>query len=282
LHIAGLHKQITDLLTSLEQKNAKVGLAIIATLVEQKTDIQYFLLQILTALHQMLLEDVGINHPKSDSSVATLPRMKLSDIQVLSQLLSEAYLAGKQAIIPQFPLELAIIEWCFTHKNTEPIENIAPIANIGVRLDRNKNTVLTVRPDEATVSVSSLRKQVGDIVKDKALYGEKKVETDATESIVTTSVQLFDFTKDGEITKEWLTAFWQCLISEMKKHNHTIAGVLRSCKIASFDRKSLVIEAAYQFHKDKLGDGKNMTALEQLCKTLLGNPISVTIILKGK
>ena len=287
LHVAGLQKQIGELLTHLQKKDAKAGLAIIAGLVEQKTDIQYFLQQILTLLHELLLQEIEGKSEKLKVK-RDLPAFTIEEIQKLSQLLSEAYMAGKQAVIPQFPLELAIIEWCFansesrTVNNEQNIKNIAPIADIAVKLDRNKNTVLTVKPEEAIVSVSSLRKQVGEIAKEKALYGEKKEEEVAVDPIVMTSVSLLHFSKDGEITKEWLETFWKCLISEMKNYNHTIAGVLRSCRIASFDRKNLTIEAAYQFHKDKLGDGKTMAAIEQLCKTLIGSPIVVTIVLKGK
>jgi hypothetical protein len=94
-------------------------------------------------------------------------------------------------------------------------------------------------------------------------------------------VSILDFSAEGEITSSWLAAFWKALISEMKHHNHTLAGVLRGCMIKSFDRKHLIIETAYKFHKEKLDEGKTMKVLESVCKTLTGKPIGITIVLKS-
>src|SRR5438105_2201878 len=116
--------------------------------------------------------------------------------------------------------------------------------------------------DESEVSVSSLRKQVGTMKKLKALYGEKKTE-DVTEeeiTITTTSVELMHTNGDGSVTKEWMEHFWSNLISEMKKYNHTVAGVLRGCTIKSYSEQKLIIQTAYKFHKERLDDMKNREA----------------------
>ena len=57
---------------------------------------------------------------------------------------------------------------------------------------------------------------------------------------------------DGTVTKEWMEHFWNNLIGEMKKYNHTVAGVLRGCTIKSYADQKLIIQTAYKFHKERL------------------------------
>ena len=138
--------------------------------------------------------------------------------------------------------------------------------------------VVGTTPEDVTVS--SLRKQVGAIQKNKALYGEPKPVEDDTKVLETTTVELMKALANGEVTKEWQDVLWRSIISEMKQHNHTIAGVLRGCTIKSYGNKQLIIETAYKFHKERLDDMKTRDALLKICKTLTGNEIKIEVELK--
>jgi hypothetical protein len=82
------------------------------------------------------------------------------------------------------------------------------------------------------------------------------------------------------VTKEWLDHFWDNLILEMKKHNHTVAGVLRGCKIRKYADNQLIIETAYAFHKERLDELKNREALLSVAKLLTGKEIEIAVELK--
>jgi hypothetical protein len=129
---------------------------------------------------------------------------------------------------------------------------------------------------EEGVTVGTLRKQIGAIKKNQALYGEPKEKKEQV-TITTTSVELMDASPNGEVTTEWTSAFWKQIISEMKNHNHTIAGVLRGCVLKSFDKKLLIIQTNYKFHKERLDDAKTREALIKICKLLTGKEVEVKV-----
>ena len=133
------------------------------------------------------------------------------------------------------------------------------------------------------LTVHTLRKQVGDMKRKEALYGvpQKPVKDDEI-TIETTTVELMHTPGDGEVTKEWLDLFWRNLINETKKHNHTVAGVLRSCAIKSFTKQGLIIETAYKFHKERLDDIRNMQEISKICKELTGNEMEIVVELRSK
>ncbi|MEK9178271.1 MAG: DNA polymerase III subunit gamma/tau [Patescibacteria group bacterium] len=66
------------------------------------------------------------------------------------------------------------------------------------------------------------------------------------------------------------------LIEEVKKVNHSVAGVLRSCSI-SLKNGIAVLETPYKFHKEKLDDKKNKAMLEKILGEMTGKKISLQI-----
>ncbi len=281
LHIGGIVKSSKEFLRLLKERDTKRALEFIERLIQEKNDLSYFTQELLSLLHEKFLLIIESDRDKSSDDFS------LEDIKELVYLFGQAYNEIKSAYLPQLPLELAVVEWSQTTNSnsqhsgeTVKIEEVTEKRNI--RLE-DKTFDKKINKEEE-ITVSHLRKQVGAMAKIKALYGEDAVvKTKPVEenNIITHSVSLLHFSASDEITPQWLDLFWKSIISEMKSYNHTIAGVLRSCKIKDFDRKTLIIEAAYKFHKDKLGEDKTLTALENVCKSLLGGPVVISIVLRA-
>jgi hypothetical protein len=194
---------------------------------------------------------------------------------VLTELFSKAYQDMKYAVLPQLPLELAVIEWC---EVSQDHAKISPTSNA-----TNEQQTKSYIAQDTEVSVNSLRKQVGTMKKLKALYGapaSPQVSKDDEVVIKTTSVELLHTSGDGSVTKEWIEVFWRSLIDEMKKYNHTVAGVLRGCTIKSYADQRLIIQTSYKFHKERLEDMKNHDSLMKVSKLLTGNDIQIEIELR--
>jgi DNA polymerase-3 subunit gamma/tau len=257
--VAGIEQLLQQLLQSLREENVKGSLEIVKASVEQGIDTKHFIQRLIEFLHTMLIMTVSEKDKQAEFS--------LEEIIFLVDLFSKAYTDTKTAVIPQLPLELAIIEY-----RNQLAQGVSQVQTTEIQVTQTKN--------ESGVTVSSLRKQIGTIKKVQALYGTPKTDDKNEPSIKTTTVELMKASPNGEITTEWLDAFWKNLISEMKSFNHTIAGVLRGCSIKSFDKQILVIETLYQFHKDKLSEMKTLAALEQSCKLLTGKNVSVKVELK--
>lgn len=264
-NISSIKQHVSDLLHALSAKDTKKGIQIIAAIGEQGVDLKHFLQALMEELHAKLLIRTGITQT-NDEDV-----LEISEIRALFDLLSKAYTEMKYAVLPQLPLELAVIEYCHVSR---PKPLAKPQASVAPTQEE--------QPEEKEVTVSSLRKQVGTIKKIQALYGEqKKDETENAEKVVEVSkVELMHAPADGVYTKEWIDALWRHIIAEMKQHNHTIAGVLRGCSIKSYDKNTLIILASYKFHKERLDEMKTRVALVQVCKLLTGNDVSVEVELK--
>jgi DNA polymerase-3 subunit gamma/tau len=278
--VASSKHQLANMIESLEACNEKAAMMIIQSVVEQGMDVKQFIIQLTNTIHGLLLQKIGVEQNlnfKVQSSELTIVEMRN-----LLILLNKAYNEMKYAVLPQLPLELAIIEWGrLLEKNTEVKKDLSSkIQDSGEKQDLRKSAPESVKITNNDITVTTLRKQVGDIARVKSLYGEKEVVMEEKPLVKVTDFSLLNIS-NTEITKDWMDKFWHVYINEIKQYNHTIAGVLRSCHITKFDKKELVIETAYEFHKTKLSDGKTREILESVCKTLTGTAMKVEVVLRG-
>jgi len=302
--VASSKHQVANMIKSLEACNESEGMKIIQSIVEQGMDVKQFIIQLTNSIHGLLLQKAGIEQDlrlKIQES-----RLSIQEIRDLLILLNRAHSEMKYAVLPQLPLELAIIEWGglsspaenegarlrsaswrrdkggngLLKKNTEDKKDLSSkIQDSGEKQDVRKSAPESVKITNKDITVTTLRKQVGDIARVKSLYGEKEVVIEDKPLVKVTDFSLLNIS-NTEITQEWMDKFWHVYINEIKQYNHTIAGVLRSCHITKFDKKELVIETAYEFHKTKLSDGKTREILESVCKTLTGTAMKVEVVLK--
>ena len=68
----------------------------------------------------------------------------------------------------------------------------------------------------------------------------------------------------------------------MKVYNHSVAGVLRGCKVISYDNDRLVIEAGFKFHKERLDDPKAKEILRNVVSEIAEKNVEIAVKLKGE
>jgi DNA polymerase III gamma/tau subunit len=82
---------------------------LVSKLVEQGVDMKYFIEQLINTLHSFLLHKVGVES-KEEFSIFNF-QFSIEETKRLVELLAKAHAELKYAVLPQIPLELAIVEW---------------------------------------------------------------------------------------------------------------------------------------------------------------------------
>ncbi len=279
--VSSIRYQVSGMFEGLVKRDAKRCLEIVEELVGKGTDVRYFLQELIGALHEELLFQTGIKKNFQFSYKRTtffegsqIPNYKLqiNETKMLYELFSKAYVDMKYAVLAQLPLELAVLEF---------------MAGADGIADEGGENVAKSVVDDGSVTVSKLRRQVNNTLKQQAVYGIAKTGQASADSndvvskkVVKSDVELLQVPASGAVSAEWLEVLWKNIIVEMKKYNHTIAGVLRGCTIKSYDKRRLVIGAGFPFHKERLDDVKAREALKKVCKMLTGNEVEIAVELK--
>lgn len=68
---------------------------------------------------------------------------------------------------------------------------------------------------------------------------------------------------------------WKRILSEVKPISLSIAGLLNSAKLLSFENNNLKLCVYYQFHKDKLEEAKTKKMIEDVALNVLGKDIRI-------
>ena len=101
----GIGESISEMLEALSKKDMKKGFHICRELVKQGMDFKFFIETLIERLHFILLAKVGLEKEEMEMNLT------IAEIKKLYELLTEAYNETKSAVLPQAPLELAIMEW---------------------------------------------------------------------------------------------------------------------------------------------------------------------------
>lgn len=251
--IASTQYKIAQMIKSLEDKDVKSGLGIVAKLTSEGVEIGHFMQGLIEALHNSLLFKAGVEVVPENSAL-TIDNLKLeiAEIKRLIELLTKAKSELKYAVLPQLPLELVIVEWG-TLESTGPVRSFPP-ANApsasSVRVVGSPSSSATrpsaQEPEETTVGIQPKITQ-----QDMAKYSEND-------------------------------ALWTALIDKVKTYNHSIAGVLRGCGIKSYDGKILLLQTNFKFHKEKLNEVKAREILENSIREVTKKNVKIEVELKAR
>lgn len=252
---------IEKLLKALAQKNVKEALILLGKSSEQGIDIKYFTDQLIEALHSVLLFQFKV------TSSAPVAGFSGEDVKRLIELVTKYYPQLKYSIIPQLPLEMAVIEYC---QENDGGGIHLPRAESGAR-PTSSNNQSSHRSLSDSLSQSQSSNNPRPTV--NSLSGGK-IPASSTESVDKGRQTSIDQRTGGA------KSFLQELIEEVKPHNHSIAGVLRGCS-AEIDGGKVIITAKYKFHKEKLEEKDTLELLEKVSTALIGKNAQVSVILKG-
>lgn len=247
---------IQNLLRELSDKNIKNALIILADITKQGIDVKYFTDKLMETLHAMLLFQFKV------TSSVPATGLDAGEIKKLMEQLMKYYPQLKYAVIPQLPIEMAVIEYCQLEIGSGSLPQLSD----------------DTRPTSSE-SPSSLRSLNESLSQSKS----SKNSNPALSSLADGPAHRTSQIQSGRQTSieqrtSGAKSFLQELIEEVKPYNHSIAGVLRSCSVDVKGSK-VTIFAKYKFHKERLEERQTLEVLEKVAGQLLNKKAQVSVIL---
>ncbi len=256
---ANLDVEIQNLLESLSKKDLQNSVKIVEDLVAKGTDFKILTGKLAQKIHQILMFRAKIN----TEEVNDIAEFNTNDLNELLSEINKSYGQIKFSILPQIPLELVVVGWCLEGNMKKEILNI-------------KNTSVSSQPQQP---INSPKPQADVIEPSIPVQPSKDPEPNNDERIATSEASphgaLFSDTTKPE---NFLVAF----LGRLKMDNHSIAGVLRGCKLVSVDDSEVIFETKFKFHRDKLTEPKTIAILDQRASELLAAKVKVVVNLIDK
>ncbi|TSC89351.1 MAG: Uncharacterized protein G01um10145_508 [Microgenomates group bacterium Gr01-1014_5] len=226
------------LLALLAKKETKAALSEVDDLVNKGINLKTYLTGAMAVLRKSLLTKMGAIED------VVIEGLEVRDHQVLIEYLTDAARLYPTALIPQLPLEIAVVKWCVGGKEK-----------------------LEVRSEK-------LEEEVGS-GKEKKEVSEISHVSPRNEVIPTSQVTPLM----SKLSPSELDNLWPQIMKLTKEKNHSVEALLRAARPTAFDGKFLQIEVFYKFHKERLEKEPYRTLVEEVAASLLGGPLRLTCVL---
>jgi len=105
---SGRQESVRRLLLALAKRDTALALGELARVVEEEVSLENYLREILEKLRLLLLSEIGVVKEEK------IEGLDISSIRLLIVLFSKAAVGLRTAVVPQLPLEIAVVEWIDT------------------------------------------------------------------------------------------------------------------------------------------------------------------------
>ena len=234
-------------------KDSLEAINLLGKAVEEGIDLRWLLTETLEVLRQFLLAKVGIVGDSETVKLSTGQDLGKEDLVGLINLFHQAAQV-KNVIIPQLPIELAIIEWAG---------------------DKTQSSKLILR--QAQYDAERSRS-----IKTKSNEEEMKMTNKAYKSGEDEKIENAQSTKTIKTSLEAICQNWDKILRSMRPHNNSIEALLRSTRPAAINGNILTLEVFYRFHKEKLESVRCIGIIEKVLKDLFSEEIKIKCLLGEK
>ena len=198
--------------------------------------------KIITERIANYLHDLILKRTGIDSDMQDIEGLNTSDLKRLLDMINESYRDIKFSVLPQIPLELVVVEWCLPQK----VE------------DRKQKTDTEIqKTEDRKVNQSSVVQDPSSVVRSQSSGGM--------------------FAENAKSDN-----FMAALLSAVKQDNHSIAGILRGCRLIEILDEKVQFETKYKFHRDKLNDPKTTAIIDKRASEILKRNIRVIVEMATK
>ncbi len=257
---------VTTLIGLIGKNELYPSLSFVREIAESGADLSLFASLILHFLRDLLL--VSTNQEKGLALLDELTPEQKSQLTELSglfapmqivQMLEQfqiAQIGSKTAVIPELPLEIAIVKILSVNnqqstKSGEPSPPNVPSEGTPTEIHEKKVDIKTPTKTEASSNES--------LKANEALEAKEA---------------LFDL---SHIKEHWLA-----ILDTAKRLNASISLGLSTARPVETTGSTIVIAVKYPFHKERLEEKANQLTLEKAFDTILGEKMRLVIVLEAK
>jgi DNA polymerase III subunit gamma/tau len=247
-------KCIEDTAEMIIEKNANGAIRQINSLLMDGFDLSVFNKSLITYFRQLMLIKVNdklaefftyeMTAEKIEKVEKLAKKAELIDILSAINFLLEAQSKINSFILPQLPLEIAVI------KATHDLSGAKEKHDILLRAGKEK---MVLQPE---------------------IKIEKREILDEDSTSSKNGNNISDVAIDIEIVKN----NWNKLLTEIKPYNHSLNALLSNCQVIGVEKNTVTVATPYDFYREKLNDPTNRLTIEKVFSNILGSKIIISVV----
>lgn len=259
------------LISKLVERDTKAAIDEINLVSERGVNLKVYTTEIVSILRREMLAKA-----KGEKSELTL---SLIEVQKLIELFAEAIKQLPTAVVPQLPLEMAIVRWCAQEISDKRYE-----------ISNKKETNVTPASSGDKEEKASQTSDSGAKIHQSAPYKDEKEKDNPKVNPEPADIEPVPVSTELErgepeklevvkVDSSDLHSAWVQIMSGTKKKNTSVEALLRAARPLGYDGHILKIEVFYKFHKDRLEAAEYRSLVEEIASAVLGSPSQIICVL---
>lgn len=266
---------VAEFVDTLARRDTKEGLRVLAEAADQGLDMRQFARETIRYLRGTLLHKSGMEAAEllemSEEEAALMDgladRISLSEIVQAIRLFSEAEQALRLGVFPQLPVELALVEFCSKDELTGTAP--APAARQTTTAAPRRTVTPTAPPPRPAARERPAADDASTAdTREKASAAATEAPPAATPADVPAASA--DDSPLAEIQQRW-----DAVINSFRPPNVHLRGILRDCTPQSVADRTLTLEFAHSWHRDKVRQPDNLFLVEKAVAQTIGRHFSI-------
>jgi len=254
-----------NLLDYLGKKDAAKAVSLINGLMDSGVNLKIFTGEVVGLLRKIMLNklspeladnlglDLGENLEKRLAEVSG--NLSWSQIFSFTRRFLETANDNKSPLIPQLPLELAIVELCFGFNtaSSPSSPSVAPAASSQPR---------------GVITADARKETLPPVI--------KKTSSPANQAVSKTARE---FDKNFNLATPEILEKWPEFLVKIKKYNHSLSFVLQNSEPREIKDGKLALAFKYKFHHDRVSDPNIKSIVEDNLSEVFGRSLSFTALI---
>jgi DNA polymerase III subunit gamma/tau len=274
-------KSASELAEMITEKNASDAIEKINTLMNDGYDLAIFNKSLINYFRQLMLLKINeklsgfFTYEMTGEQIENMKKLahkaELADIISTINLLLEAQGKISSFMLPQLPLEIAVIK----ATRTFPQESIKyKVESIKQEKENESELSSKFKTHPPAGEAGSSKPQLA------VPTGKQENQNDAETNYKSAPAEENDTTikQSNNLTIESVKANWPKLLSEIKPFNHSLNALLSNCKVVEIKNNQISIATPYEFYRERLDEKANKLTIEKIFSNILGSKILVSII----
>jgi DNA polymerase III gamma/tau subunit len=265
-----------DLIGQLGRKEAVKAVTLINKLADSGVNMKIFVSELIGLLRQIILDklspelagnlglDLGENLEKNLNQAAE--NLEWSQLLSFSQKFIEVFNNNKTAVVPQLPLELAVVELCLVPP--KPFSVSDNPASEAPRPNVSRSTSAPIKNSPATSS--PVQRSVQPAVTKSQVMAESLIFSTPSTNFNSNSHQVII-----NLSAEEVGAKWAEFLVKIKKYNHSLSFVLQNCQPQEVRDNALCLVFKYKFHQDRINESAIKVLVEKTLAEVFGGALVI-------
>jgi DNA polymerase-3 subunit gamma/tau len=282
------NERVEGIVEAIDDLYAAAGLTIIGAAVDDGDDVRQLAKQILTYLRLLLLERAQEAPDADDVAKRLARRFELGDLADIARRFGDMYFKIKHAVLPQLPLELALVD--ATLRGSSP-------AVAALRTEAAPPPVRTAPAhatppiETASAAAAPLKRSLKDRVRQQGPSGPARREpAPATTPVAAPPVAEQSPTaprteatpapsgSNGNVMLETIVDLWPKIRADVKAVDRKAEAIMQQIDPVQISGSMLTLTSAYDFHRNRMNSDEIRRVVEDVVSRLISMPVQITCV----